>query len=314
MVNRLAVVAIGEVGKSTRRRGRRVIASSRQGRGGLSLLVPYVVLLAVVGIVPTGYAIYQSFLARSGSGFGGISAYHDAVTEFQFASSFAHIGLVLAVWLPFMVIGVMGLALMLHGQRSRLVGVYRFIYYLPGALAGMGNFVLWLFLLDPVNSPVRPILSWLGYSTLNQTAEPAHLPVIIALMLFFQGAGTWILVIYGGLNGIPEELGEAATIDGASRWQVTRWIKLPLVRPWIAYFVLLNVAYASQLFLEPQVLGLATEGQISPQWTPNQLVYTFAFQVFDVPAAAALSVILLAISLVIGVFITTRTGLFSNRN
>lgn len=311
----MAAVAVTSAGVRRRRwRILRPAAGSRQGRGGLTLLVPYVVLLVIVGIIPTGYAIYQSFIARSGSGFGGISAYHDAVTEYQFASSFAHIGLVLAVWLPFMIIGVLGLALLLHGQRSRLVGVYRFIYYLPGALAGMGNFVLWLFLLDPVDSPVRPLLSWLGYSTLNQTAEPSHLPVIIALMLFFQGAGTWILVIYGGLNGIPEEIGEAATIDGASRWQVTRFVKLPLVRPWIAYFVLLNVAYASQLFLEPQVLGLATEGQISPQWTPNQLSYTFAFQVFDIPAAAALSVILLAISLVIGVIITTRTGLFSNRD
>jgi multiple sugar transport system permease protein len=136
--------------------------------------------------------------------------------------------------------------------------------------------------------------------------------VIIALMLFFQGAGTWILVIYGGLNGIPQDVSEAAIIDGCSPWQETRRIKLPLIRPWIAYFILINIAYASQLFLEPEVLGLATEGAVSPQWTPNQLSYTFAFQLFDVPAAAALSVILLLISLFIGVIITTRTGLFRN--
>jgi multiple sugar transport system permease protein len=268
------------------------------------LLAPYVLLLLVVGIVPAGYAIYQSFLARSGSGFGGISAYHDVVTEFQFVGSLENIGLVMAVWLPFMIIGVVGLALLLHGRRSRLVGGLRFIYYLPGALAGMGNFVLWLFLLDPVDSPIRPLLSWLGYTTLDQTAEPAHLPVIFALMLFFQGAGTWILIIYGGLNGISDEVQEAAIVDGA---------KLPLIRPWIAYLILLNIAYATQLFLEPQVLGLATEGTISPQYTPNQLSYTFAFQIFDVPAAAALSVMLLLVSLVIGVIITTRTGLFSDR-
>jgi multiple sugar transport system permease protein len=278
------------------------------------LLVPYIVLLLVAGIVPAVYAIEQSFLARTGSGWGGLSAYTTATTEFQFASSFAHIGLVLAVWLPFMIIGVVGLALLLHGRRNRLVGALRFIYYLPGALAGMGNFVLWLYLLDPTDSPVRPLLTWLGFQTIDQTVEPSHLPVILALMLFFQGAGTWILIIYGGLNGIPEDLGEAARVDGASHWQVIRSIKLPLIRPWIAYLVLLNVAYASQLFLEPQVLGLATEGLISPQWTPNQLSYTFAFQVFDVPAAAAISVILLIISLLIGLIITTKSGLFSLRD
>jgi multiple sugar transport system permease protein len=295
------------------RRRRRSELSGRQGHGGLTLIVPYVVLLLVVGVIPAGYAIYQSFLSNTHPGFGGLSAYHAVVTEFQFVGTLENIGLVMAVWLPFMIIGVVGLALLLHGRRSRLVGPLRFIYYLPGALAGMGNFVLWLFLLDPIDSPVRPLLSWLGYTTLDQTAEPSHLPFIFALMLFFQGAGTWILIIYGGLNGISEEVQEAATLDGATGWQLTRTIKLPLVRPWIAYLVLLNIAYATQLFLEPQVLGLATEGTISPQWTPNQLSYTFAFQLFNVPAAAALSVMLLVVSLVIGVVITTRTGLFSDR-
>jgi multiple sugar transport system permease protein len=290
-----------------------MVISGRQGRGGLTLLVPYVVLLLIVGIIPAGYAIYQSFLSNTSPGFGGLSAYHEVVTEFQFVGSIENIGLVMAVWLPFMIIGVVGLALLLHGRRSRLVGALRFIYYLPGALAGMGNFVLWLFLLDPIDSPIRPILSWLGYSTLDQTAELNHLPVIFALMLFFQGAGTWILIIYGALNGISDEVQEAAIVDGATGWQLTRRIKLPLIRPWIAYLILLNIAYATQLFLEPQVLGLATEGTISPQWTPNQLSYTFAFQIFDVPAAAALSVMLLLVSLVIGVIITTRTGLFSDR-
>lgn len=305
--------AAGPVAASRRRRHKGFGISGRQGRGGLALIVPYLVLLLIVGIIPAGYAVYQSFLARSGSGWGGASVYNEVVTEFQFVGTLEHIGLVMAVWLPFMIIGVVGLALLLHGRRSRLVGPLRFIYYLPGALAGMGNFVLWLFLLDPIDSPVRPLLSWLGYSTLDQTAEPSHLPVIFALMLFFQGAGTWIIIIYGGLNGIPEEVQEAALMDGATGWQLTRRIKLPLVRPWIAYLILLNIAYATQLFLEPQVLGLATEGTISPQWTPNQLSYTFAFQIFDVPAAAALSVMLLVVSLVIGVIITTRTGLFSEQ-
>jgi len=109
-------------GPTKRPRRKAAVISGRQGRGGLVLLAPYVLLLLVVGIVPAGYAIYQSFLARSGSGFGGISAYHDVVTEFQFVGSLENIGLVMAVWLPFMIIGVVGLALLLHGRRSRLVG------------------------------------------------------------------------------------------------------------------------------------------------------------------------------------------------
>ena len=75
---------------------------------------------------------------------------------------------------------------------------------------------------------------------------------------------------------------------------------------------LLNVAYGFQLFIEVQVLGAVTAGQISPQWSPNQLSYTYAFQVLDTPAAAAMAVILLGISLTIGLIVIERSGLFKD--
>ena len=113
-------------------------------------------------------------------------------------------------------------------------------------------------------------------------------------MLFFQGAGTWIIIIYGGLNGISGG-GPGGGDDGRRHGLAVDSVasNSPSCAPGSRTSYFLNIAYATQLFLEPQVLGLATEGTISPQWTPNQLSYTFAFQIFDVPAAAALSVMLL---------------------
>ena len=77
-------------------------------------------------------------------------------------------------------------------------------------------------------------------------------------------------------------------------------MKLPMIRPWLGYMTLLNLAYGFQLFLEPQVLSQVTHGLISPQWTPNQLSFTYAYQILDTPAAAAMSVILLLITLGLG--------------
>lgn len=287
-------------------------AALRAEHTGASLLVsPFVVLLLVGGILPTLYAIYQSFLNRSGRGFGGISAYSTIIGDFRFWPSFSHIGLTLLVWLPIMMVGVIGMALLLDSAGPRFSSLNRFIYYLPGALMGMANFVLWLFILDPAESPIRPLLHLFGFTTLRQVVSPGHLPVVLAAMLFFQGAGTWIVIVQGGLNGIPEEVLEAARLDGAGAGQLARFVKLPIIVPWIAYTALMNLAYGFQLFLEPQVLGLATQGSISPQWTPNQLSYTYAFSVNDLPAAAALAIILLVISLGIGLIIITRAGLFS---
>jgi multiple sugar transport system permease protein len=74
---------------------------------------------------------------------------------------------------------------------------------------------------------------------------------------------------------------------------------------------LLNVAYGFQLFLEPQVLNEVTHGAISPTYTPNQLSYTYAYQILDLPAAAAMSVILLVVTLGLGLVVVFKSGLFA---
>ena len=175
------------------------------------------------------------------------------------------------------------LALLIDASPGRFGASMRFIYYLPGALAGIANFMLWLFLLNPGQSPIDFLWHGFGYTTLNEVAQPGNLPAILAAMLFFQGAGTWVVVLNGGLNGIPNELLEAARIDGASAWEIAWRVKLPMIRPWLGYMTLLNLAYGFQLFLEPQVLSQVTHGLISPQWTPNQLSFTYAYQILDTP-------------------------------
>jgi multiple sugar transport system permease protein len=284
-----------------------------RGAQATVLVAPFLVLLLVGGLLPALYALVKSFQANGRVAFGGISAYRTAVGDFRFGPAFQHIGIVMVIWLPVMMVGVVGLALLLHRAPRRMSSIGRFVFYLPGALVGMANLVLWVFILDPTQSPIKPILGFFGLTNIDQVLSPGHLPFVLAMMLFFEGAGTWIVVVYGGLNGIPEEVLEAASLDGASMGQLTRWIKLPLTFPWIAYAALMNVAYGFQLFLEPQVLSLATEGLISPQYTPNQLSYTYAFQIDNIPAASALATILLVISLLVGIVIITKAGLFSTK-
>jgi multiple sugar transport system permease protein len=295
---------------SPSRRLRRRAKPLSEGRGAAILVAPYLGLLAVAGLIPAGYAIYESFRSANGPGFTGFTNFSTVTNDFRFWGTFEHVGLVLLVWLPIMMIGVTAMALLVHASPGRFGTTMRFIYYLPGALAGIANFMLWLYILDPTVSPFRSVLHWFGWQSLNQVAIPGHVPTILALMLFFQGAGTWLVILYGGMNSISEEVVEAATIDGAGSWRIARDIKLPLIRPWMGYMLLLNIAYGFQLFLEPQVLGEATHGLLSPQYTPNQLSYTYAFQILNTPAAAAMSVILLVITLSIGLVVVTRVGLF----
>lgn len=280
-------------------------------RGAAVLVLPFVLLLAVAGIIPTAYAVVKSLGDSSGQGIG-ISSFQRIIGDFRFFDTFAHIAITLVVWLPLMMVGVVALALLVYASPGRFGSAMRFVYFIPGALAGIANFMLWLFILNPGQSPVDFLWQGFEFTTLNQVVQPTFLPLILAAMLFFQGAGTWLVIINGGLNGIPDEVLEAAVMDGAGSWAMAWHIMLPIIRPWIGYMLLLNVAYGFQLFIEPQVLSQVTHGQISPQWGPNQLSFTYAYQVLDTGAAAAMSVILLAISLGLGLVIVFRTGLFSD--
>ena len=205
----------------------------------------------------------------------------------------------------------MGLALLLHGRANKVSSTFRFLFYMPGALAGAASVLVWLFMLDPTLSPggflVRDLL---GSSEFNQSIAPQNLPFIFALLAFWTGAGGWVVIMYGALNTIPDELEEAARIDGAGPIKIALRLKLPLIRKWIAYMAILSFATGTQLFVEPQVVGQASLGLVSPTWSSNQLAYQLAFRYADFNGAAAISVDLLAIGLVAAILIVTRTGLF----
>lgn len=296
-------------------------ASKRQAphrvetRGAFILMAPYMVLFLVTAAIPIGYAFWISLqkaptLVNPQSGFGGIDAFVTAVTDYRFADTFINIFTVMIVWLPLMILGIVGLALLIHASPGRFGGAMRFIYYIPGALSGIANFVLWVYLLNPAQSPIAFLWQGAGLDNLKEVVTTGNLPGILTAMLFFQGVGTWIVIVNGGLNGIPDEIFEAAALDGANAWQMAWRIKLPLIRPWIGYAALMNLAYGFQLFLEPYLLRQISAGSIDGEWAPTQLGYAFAFTNRNFPAAAAMSIILLVITLAIGVIIVFRSGLF----
>ena len=215
------------------------------------------------------------------------------------------------IWLGLLVVFVVGLALLLHGRASRVSSSLRFLFYMPGALAGAAAVLVWLFMLDPSVSPGSFLLrDMLGADIFAQSIAPGNLPYIFAMIAFWTGAGAWIVVMYGALNTIPLELEEAARIDGAGPIGIALRVKLPLIRKWIAYMVILSFATGTQLFVEPQLVNQASLGLVPDTWSSNQLAYQLAFRYADFNGAAAIAVDLLAIGLIGSVLIVPRTGLF----
>jgi len=281
----------------------------RPRSSGYLFVAPYVALLVAVGIYPVGYALnlaLTSFTAH----FTGVGNFVDSFRDPEFVPALENVTAFLALWLTTLVVFVVGLSLMLHSMNRRVSAAYRFVFYLPAALAGAASVMLWLFMLQPGKSPWSFALSWLGYHSLGDSLAPAHLPVVFALIAFWSGAGSWIVVMYGALATIPDEVLETARLDGAGPWRTAFRVKLPLIKKWIAYMVIGAFAAGSQLFVEPELVSQATGSVVNETWSPNQLALYLSFRLDNFNYAAAISIDLLVAALICAAVILLRTGLF----
>ncbi|WP_107307729.1 carbohydrate ABC transporter permease [Streptomyces scabiei] len=290
-------------------RGRRRGALG-QSRAGMAFVAAYVLLLIAFGILPTGYAVYFAF-TDAGGRFTGFTNFLTTAQDFRFADAVGHAAVYLVLWLVSLVVFVVGLALLLHRMASGPAGqALRFLYYIPGALAGAASVLVWLFMLDPTVSPVSSLLALLGFDTFGEVIAPGNLALLFTVIAFWTGAGGWIVVMYGALNNIPRDVMEAAHIDGAGAWQTAWHVQIPMLRKWIVYMVILAFAGGAQLFVEPQLLSLASVGVAGRDYSLNQLTYDFAFQMNNVNGAAAVSVELLVVSVSAAALFVARSGFF----
>jgi multiple sugar transport system permease protein len=296
--------------------GRRWVFRRTPGRAreqafaGYVLSSGYVVLLLAFGILPMAYALYLSFTKRGQ--LVGLDNYARVIGDFRFFPAVQHVAIFLAIWVVALIALVVPLALIVHGARTRwLSSTARFLYYIPGAFAGAAGVMLWLFLLDPSVSPVAFVLKWFGYTTFVQTLGLDNLPVIFTVIAFWTGAGGWIIIMYGALNTISDEIMEAARMDGAGAIKTARYIQIPMIRKWIAYMAVIAVAAGTQLFAEPKILGQASRNQIPIHYSLNQFAYVTAFgPQADFNGSAAISILLLVVAGGLAAIVVFRGGLF----
>ncbi|MDQ1571648.1 MAG: multiple sugar transport system permease protein [Actinomycetota bacterium] len=289
---------------------RRRTPRRRTGLAGYLFVAGYAILLVAFGIFPTIYAVYLALTNDRGQ-FAGLNQFIKVIQDYRFGPAFTNILIYLVLWLVILITLTVVVAVILRSRlRPGLSSVFRFLFYIPGALAGVASVLVWLFMLDPGVSPVSGLLNALGYSTFSEVIAPQNLPVIFVFIAFWTGAGGWIVVMYGALNNIPDEILEAARVDGAGPWKSAWFIQIPMIRKWIAYMTILAFAAGTQLFVEPQLLQSASLGRLNPTWSPNQLAYVLAFQFGDFNGAAAVSIFLLVIGLVGAGILVTRSGLF----
>jgi multiple sugar transport system permease protein len=288
----------------------------RRNRQAYLFLLPYFLAMLAFGLGPGIYALVLSF-ADFSTGLpryfaAGVKNYITVFKDYRFGFTFANIGKFLLISVPVGIALVVLLALLLHMRPGRVSSTLLTLFFIPGAATGPAVVLLVIFMLTPSLSPFGFLLKSLGLNSFNAIITPNSLAFIFLIMGFFVGAGMWIAIQYGALEGLSSEVMEAATMDGCNAWQKALYIKLPLIQPFIVYQFILIFAGNVQLFVEPQLLGNQTyiKANVPLVWSPNQLAYSFAFDLGNFGAAAGLALIMLIIGLGASFLMVHWTGFF----
>lgn len=198
-----------------------------------------------------------------------------------------------------LLIGLSLLLALIVADRRKGTGFFRTAYFLPTTLGLASASLLFFGFYSPAIGPLDPLLKALGMEPVSWLGTPTAALWSTVVLIVWKFAGFFMIILLVGLQSIPPDVYEAARLDGANRWQSFRHVTVPLLRPALGLVLILSVT--GSLLAFDQFFILTKGGPDNSTVTVVQLIYREAFQRFDLGAAAAISVVVLAALVVINI-------------
>lgn len=262
-------------------------------RGAIAvLLAPFLLVFSLFYVIPIGMAVWQSLLVVERDGtfgaarqvFGGLAQYALVFQSEPFWNSVLRMFSFGVVQVPVMLGLALLFALLLDSTLLKGRRFFRLAFFVPYAVPGVIAAIMWGFLFSPNLSPFTALtrnIDFLGADLVLWS---------IANVVTWVFVGYNMLIIYSALLAIPQEIYEAARLDGASQWRVAWSIKIPLVRPAITMTAVFSIIGTLQLIAEPQVFASFSPA-VTSTFTPNMTVFATA-SIPNINLASAFSVVL----------------------
>lgn len=193
---------------------------------------------------------------------------------------------------------VIGLAIaVFFKKRFPLSGTPRSLLLLPWLIPMIVSSAVWRWILDKDNGILNAFLDGAGLTSSNPgwLTNPKLALFAVILVNIWIGIPFNATILYGGLQDIPEELYEAAQIDGANAWSQFKNITWPLLRPVVLVVLVLGVVYTLKVL--DIILGLTGGGPANATQTLSTFAYRLSFGIFNFGQGAAVSNILIIIAL-----------------
>ena len=269
---------------------------------------PFALVFVFVFIAPLLYAAYLSFFQTrlvGGTLFVGADNYIALFQDPAFWTGFSRVLLLLLIQVPIMLALSMIAALAIDSARLYGTGLFRIVIFLPYAIPGVVAILMWGFLYS-TNFGLAAAINDLFGSDVVLPFSPQWIMVSLGNIVTWQFAGYNMLIFYSALKTIPADLYEAAEIDGARGWQVTRAIKLPALRGSIVIATVFSIIGSFQHFTEPSILQPLASGTITSSFTPNMYAYTLAFQGRQFNYSATVAIVMGIITAIIAYAVQSR--------
>src|SRR5437763_11434994 len=192
---------------------KRVLASEHLA--GWAFVAPATILIAVFALIPIGWSLLLSLQANNllaPAHYVGLANYRALTKDHQFRAAIGHTLVYTAVFVPVSVVGALGLAVALN-RKIRGIRFYRLAVFVPLVTSTVATGIIFLWLLDPTFGLVNYILHALGISQQQFLQDPNEALYCIVAMTVWGWLGFDVIIFLAALQGIPEELLEAAEID-----------------------------------------------------------------------------------------------------
>jgi multiple sugar transport system permease protein len=268
---------------------------------GWAFAFPAVLLIVVFGIVPIVWSALMSFQRTNLLGspqWIGLENYRALPKDPLFKASMVHAVIYTALFVPLSVAGGLAAAIALN-RRIRGIRFYRLAVFVPVVASTIATAIMFLWLFDPNFGLANWLLGKVGLGPFGFfTSSDGALYSIIA-MTVWGWIGFDAIIYLAALQGIPQDLLEAAAIDGARSWGIFRNVTLPLLGPATLFLVVFSSINALQLFDEIYLLTKGGPG--TSTYVPVYYLYTLAFQQGIAGYAAAIAYILLVVILILTV-------------
>lgn len=264
---------------------------SRWPRGltGLLFLAPFLVPFAAFWLWPIVNGLYLSFtdasMLRAGeNNVIGLDNYRQLLSDSVYRESMGNTFLFVVQNVPLLVIGGLLLAVLLNEPLTARAGI-RAVFVAPYLITGSAVAIIWQFVLDPSTGWLNSWLASAGLPTQSILSQPGQAMWGVTLITLWWRVGFPLLVILAALQDIPQDLYDAAKIDGATALQRFRTITLPLITPVLMFVLIIRLIDSFKVFA--QVFLVTGGGPFGSTRVAIQYLYEVAFLDFRTGYAAA---------------------------